>query len=107
MKLIIFLISIFISFNVVLAQSARYSQDALPAGYVSSTSSTKISSINLTGTFNELVIAIGFPDRNPTETYPRLYSSTTYPLLGAFPNGTLVNDYVNQQGGSIPIDQWF
>jgi hypothetical protein len=64
-----------------------------------------INSVNLTGNYKELVIAIGFPDRD--NSYPVLQSNEQFPLLGAFPDGRLLNDYVKSRGGTIPADEWY
>ncbi len=72
------------------------------------TTSSGQTPINLTGNFEELVITISFPDqsRNPSELYPTITASSTYPPLGTFPNGILLSTYV-ANNGAIPIDQWY
>ncbi len=69
----------------------------------------KITSLNLTGNFNELVICVGFPDLPFSLDYPTINhdNSGYFPKLGTFPDGTLLEDYVVSQGGSIPMDDWF
>jgi tetratricopeptide (TPR) repeat protein len=106
MRFKIFLLALTCSLNILFAQEiVRYYSDAFMQQPTATQASTKVTSINLTGNFHELVIAIGFPDRNPY--YPRLYANSDYPLIGVFANGTLLKDYVDQQGGSIPIDAWY
>jgi len=73
--------------------------------YSPSSLQTYVSSVNLTGNFNELVIVVGFSDKY--NEYPTLQTSDFYPLLGAFPDGTLLKDYVAQNGNSILADQWY
>jgi len=71
---------------------------------VSSSSSVYVSSVNLTGNFNELVIVGGFSDR--THDYPTINTNANCPPLGAFPDGTLIKDYVAAHGDHIPADDW-
>jgi len=61
--------------------------------------------VNLTGNFQELVVAIGFSDRSPA--FPTINNNPDYPNPGTFPNGTLLEDYITSQGGSIPFDEWW
>lgn len=49
-----------------------------------------VSSINLTGNFHDLVVVVGFSDKD--HGYPTMQNSDLYPLIGAFPNGTLLKD---------------
>jgi len=106
MKKIILLFVFFSITKITFAQvMTSFNKDAFLHQPLVTEATVKISSINLTGNYHELVIAIGFPDRNPT--YPRVWASMSYPLLGIFRNGTLLKDYVDQQGGSIPMDTWF
>ncbi|PIS46245.1 MAG: hypothetical protein COT22_01010 [Ignavibacteria bacterium CG08_land_8_20_14_0_20_37_9] len=85
-----------------------YSQDLLaPIDNISSTYSTQTytPSVDLFGDFHELVVVVGFSDKD--YGYPTLQTSEYYPLLGAYPDGTLLKDYVAQNGNSIPADQWY
>lgn len=61
--------------------------------------------VNLTGDFQELVVAVGFSDRNPA--FPTINNNPAYPNPGTFPDGTLLEDYITSQGGSIPFDDWW
>jgi len=63
-----------------------------------------VSSINLTGHIKAMVIVIGFPDRN--HNWPKIYNNEHYPKLGAFPDGTLLSDYINTHG-PLPVDEWY
>lgn len=69
------------------------------------TRAADINSVKLAGKYKELVIAVSFPDRD--NAYPRVHSSDQFPLLGAFPDGRLINDYVKSKGGSISADEWY
>ncbi|HEX2869171.1 MAG TPA: hypothetical protein VHO03_19165 [Ignavibacteriales bacterium] len=64
-----------------------------------------INSVNIKGSYKELVIAVSFPDRD--NTYPALKSNDQFPLLGSFPDGRLLNDYVKSKGGTISADEWY
>lgn len=103
-KLLLFILIIFFTSVNIYPQASKYLPDYIETAALSEPAS-KVTSVNLTGNFNELVVAVGFPDRNPP--YPRIYNSSTYPLLGTFRDGTLLSSYVTQQGGSIPVDEWY
>jgi tetratricopeptide (TPR) repeat protein len=81
--------------------------DEIPFDSTFQQPSEKVSSINLTGNFNELVISVGFPDRPTTLDYPIIVNNDIYPVCGVFEDGTLLMDYITSQGGSIPIDEWY
>lgn len=62
------------------------------------------------GDFYELVIPVGFSDRldnDGTLHWPTLKNSTTYPKHGVFPDGTLLKDYISNNGNEIPIEDWY
>lgn len=65
---------------------------------------TMTSTINLSGNFQELVIPVGFSDYNPS--YPQITQNKNYPPLGVFPDGTLLNDFI-QQNGPINVEEWY
>ncbi|MCU7513508.1 MAG: hypothetical protein HF300_13175 [Ignavibacteria bacterium] len=64
----------------------------------------QVNSLKLAGNYKELVIVVSFPDRD--NSYPRIKSNDQFPLLGSFPDGRLLNDYVKSKGGSISADEW-
>ena len=87
-----------------------YSQDMLtPIDEVTAANNSQsyVSSVNITGNLNELVIPVGFPDKANTISFPILENKPLYPLVGQFPDGTLLSDYIAQNGGSIPEDLWY
>lgn len=104
MKKLFLLIFYFLTAAGLLAQTSTGPIDILPPGQIPP-SQTKVSSINLTGNFNDLLVVVGFSDRN--YNYPTLTTVQYYPKWGAFPDGTLLKDYIQQQGGSIPADVWY
>ncbi|MDR3668868.1 MAG: T9SS type A sorting domain-containing protein [Ignavibacteriaceae bacterium] len=100
---ITFLIFIFINIQM-------FSQDSLYDYIPPDTSGTsggptlKLTT-SLSGNFHELVINITFPDRDTS--YPQIVpSSGEYPLVGSWPDGTLLDDYVKIHG-SFPADLWY
>ncbi|MCU7492671.1 MAG: T9SS type A sorting domain-containing protein [Ignavibacteria bacterium] len=111
MKKSLIVILSFLLFNALYGQYTGYSPDIvlkLNTGSqqtLATTATAYVSSVNLTGNFNELIIVVGFPDR--THSYPRLTNDAEFPLLGAFPDGTLLSDYINSHGGSISADEWY
>lgn len=61
----------------------------------------QITSLNLTGFIEVMVLVIGFPDRS--HSWPQIsnhpsYPNEEYPLLGAFPSGITLRDYIAQNG---------
>ncbi|MDP4173387.1 MAG: hypothetical protein Q8933_05425 [Bacteroidota bacterium] len=66
---------------------------------------TNEKTVSITGNSKELVIIMGFPDRDTS--YPVIKSNDKFPPLGAFPDGTLLSDYMASHGGSIAIDKWY
>lgn len=104
MKLIIIILCI-------LFFSTQFFPQELPlcsCGFVDSSYSppaAKVSSVNLSGHFEELVVTVGFSDFSPS--YPTIDTNYAYPLLGVFPDGTLLSDYIIQNGSPIPIDEWY
>jgi len=69
---------------------------------------TPVESINLTGNLQELVIAVGFPDRPLTQGFPQLTDDNVYyPVCGIFEDGTLLSDYIASSDGSIDFDEWY
>lgn len=67
----------------------------------------KVASINLEGNLHELVIAVGIPGNSATTNYPVLVNDSTYPVYGVNEQGTLLSTLITQNGGSLPVDQWF
>ncbi|MGE5498096.1 MAG: hypothetical protein ACM3Q2_08505, partial [Syntrophothermus sp.] len=66
----------------------------------------EVKTINLTGNSREAVVIMGFPDRDTA--YPRLTNSNKqFPLLGVFPDGTLLTDFIDKHGGAITADKWY
>lgn len=104
-KKIIVLFLLFISSNYLFSQVHPYLPDAFSETYTYIKPQNKIQSIPFTGDFTDLVIAVGFPDRAPT--YPQITNNSSYPKLGVFRNGTLLRDYITQQGGSISLEEWY
>ncbi len=78
--------------------------DESSASNQSSGTDRYVSTINLTGHMKVMVIVIGFPDRN--HNWPKIYNNEHYPKLGAFPDGTLLSDYINTYG-PLPVDEWY
>lgn len=102
-KYLILLAFLFFSANIgtspcLFPQQTKKSKKAL--------SKTIEKTISLVGKSRELVIIMGFPDRD--QSYPVLKNKDEkFPLPGAFPDGTLLTDYINSHGGSIPVDLWY
>ncbi len=105
-KILSFILFVYFLMNPILAQQSYIVEkidDVVSLPLPSPTSYTP--SINLTGNLHELVIAVGLPDRS--NNYPPINSDVHYPPNGKFLDGTLLEDYVTQHGGSISADTWY
>ena len=91
----------------IFSQSIDSPLDIITSNIQYNPSQPYVSSVNLTGNFNELIIPVGFPDRADTLGFPQITTNNDYPLLGQFPDGTLLKDYVHMNGDAIPVDEWF
>ncbi|MGE5402877.1 MAG: hypothetical protein ACM3S2_20955, partial [Ignavibacteriales bacterium] len=79
--------------------------DNLDGYFSNKEAAADLNSINLKGSFRELVIVVGYPDRD--NSYPVLQNNDKFPLLGAFPDGRLLSDLVTSKGGTLSADEWY
>ena len=73
-----------------------------------SSPSQQITSVDLTGSIKVMSLVIGFEDRNhqwPTISNNPSYPNENYPLVGAFPFGITLRDYI-AQNGPINVEEW-
>ena len=66
-----------------------------------------VSSVNLTGNFNELIIPVSFPDRPEMNQCPIIVTNQAFPLLGVFQDETSLKDFVHNHNDTIPEDLWY
>lgn len=71
-------------------------------------SEEQITSLDLTGTIDVMVLIIGFPDR--THTWPQFANDPTYPdeyfpIQGSFPDETTLREYI-AQNGPLNVEEW-
>lgn len=85
----------------IFSQSIDSPLDIITSNIQYNPSQPYVSSVNLTGNFNELIIPVGFPDRNSTWGFPQISTNNDYPLVGQFPNETLLKDYVHTNGDTM------
>ncbi|MFH1525418.1 MAG: hypothetical protein ABIG69_02025 [Bacteroidota bacterium] len=66
---------------------------------------TVTQSIPYLGNFEELVIPVGFSDRD--NAWPVLSNSSYYPKHGVFPNCDLLRDSIAEYNNAYPIENWY
>ena len=92
MKKVVLLV-IFTGFMI--CSKAQYQMNFIDSLGVDTSNQYTVESVNLTGNFTELVVAVGFPDRPATQGIPQLTDNNDkYPVLETFEDGTLPQDYI-------------
>lgn len=71
-------------------------------------SEEQITSLDLTGTIEVMLLIIGFPDR--THTWPQFdndpsYPDEYFPIQGAFSDETTLREYI-AQNGPLNVEEW-
>ncbi len=107
----IFIFFLLINLTIYAQESASTASQLTGKSYTGNhktkSTSIRINAVNIYGNLNELVIPVGFPDKPNTIQYPYLSNNPLYPVVGQFPGGTLLSDFIKTHGGRIAENLWF